>query len=158
MTSLEDPSLPNANGSVRGDERELLLGLIFGAIQDHEIANAAEFSAKLALCAKMSAGDSEEYGRFVKRVLIREERILDVFPSPDCQQTLLQFLRVIRRSRNDDATLEWLAGKFIEPQEPDGVRAYLINVERVLANALMDGPPDCRKYGYDKRNCSGEWL
>lgn len=147
MPSMESPLLPEPNLHSREDEKELLLGLIFGAIQDREISNAAEFSAKLALCAKMAAGDGEEYKRFVKRVVIRQERILDVFPSPDCQRALLQFLRAIRSSRNDDATLEWLAGKFIEPQDPDGVKAYLINVERVLANALIEGPRDCRKYG-----------
>lgn len=130
-------TLPESNAHAQ-DERELLLGLIFGAIQDREITPAADFAARIAICARMAAGNQVEYGRYVKRLLIRNEKILEVFSDSESHRAVLQFLRAIRNSRNDEKTLEWLATHFMEPQEAETVRTYLIAVERVLANALME--------------------
>jgi hypothetical protein len=118
-------------------ERDLLMGVIFGALHEQDILSGAEFAAKIAVCAKMTNGDQEEYSRAVKRALVGNENLLDIFQGIETERCVQQFMRVIRNNRNDTETLEWLAGQFMEPQDPDVVKQYLIAVERALANTMI---------------------
>jgi len=138
MAVLESSTTPPQEAAQEADpERDLLLGLIFGAIHEQDILGAAEFATKIAVCAKMTAGNQEEYSRAVKRTIVANENVLDVFPGIETERTVQQFMRAIRRSRHRDDTLVWLAGQFMEPQQPDTVRDYLVSVERALANTLI---------------------
>lgn len=128
---------PAAPAQDANEERDLLLGLIFGAMHEQEIVGAAEFASKIAVCAKMTAGNQDEYSRAVKRCIVSNENVLDVFPGPDTERTVQQFMRAIRRSRSNEETLTWLAEQFMEPQQPETVKQYLVAVERALANTLI---------------------
>jgi hypothetical protein len=134
---VTEAEVPQGVAQETNEERDLLMGLIFGAIHEQEIVGAAEFASKIAVCAKMTAGNQEEYSRAVKRCIVSNENVLDVFPGVETERTVQQFMRAIRRSRNNDEIIQWLAEQFMEPQQPDTVKQYLVAVERALANTLI---------------------
>jgi hypothetical protein len=119
------------------EDQDLLLALIFGVLHEEEIVGGAEFAAKLAICARMTNGNEEEYGKAVKRVLIAEENVLDLFPERETELVVQRFLRAIRKSRNNAPMLTWLGEQFPEKKEIDVVKNYLVAVERALANTMI---------------------
>lgn len=119
------------------EDQEILLALIFGVLHEEDIVGGAEFAAKLAVCARMTNGNEEEYGKAVKRVLISEDNLLDLFPERETELVVQGFLRAIRRARSNADALAWLGQQFGEPKDVDTIKTYLVAVERALANTMI---------------------
>ena len=119
------------------EETDHLLALIFGVLHEDDIVGGAPYAAKLAICARMTNGNQEAYGRAVKRAIVMQELLLNLFDQSETQGVVQQFLRAIRKARRDPETMQWLREQFPQPQESDTVKTYLVTVERELANAFI---------------------
>ena len=123
---------------VQDEDKDLLLGLIYGVMHETDPVNGAEFAVKLAVCARITNGDADEYAKAVKKALITEGNLPDLFPQYETVKVIRGYLRAIRHCRDSADTIQWLGEQFENQQTPDTVRDYLLVVERVLANDLKN--------------------
>jgi hypothetical protein len=119
---------------VEAEDKDLLVGLIYGVLHEHDPVGGAEFAAKIAVCARLTNGDQDLYSKAVKKALINEANLTELFPSSETENVIRSFLRAIRRARNDQEVLKWLGEQFEEPQTDQVMKDYLVGVERALSN------------------------
>ena len=120
--------------AVEQEDKDLLVGLIYGVLHEKEPLGGAEFAAKIAVCARLTNGDQDSYSKAVKKALVNEVSLTELFPRSETEAVIRSFLRAIRRARNDQEVLVWLGQQFEEPQPDQVVKDYLVGVERALAS------------------------
>lgn len=120
-----------------GDEKDLLTALIFGALHEQNPVTGVDFAVKLAICARMTHGNQEEYAKAVKRAFVVEERMTDLFPRQEAEEVIRSFMRAVRRARNDPVVISELTAQFVEPQTDEIVLEYLLAAERSLASNFI---------------------
>jgi len=120
--------------AVEQEDKDLLVGLIYGVLHEKEPLGGAEFAAKIAVCARLTNGDQDRYSKAVKKALVNEVNLTELFPGSETEAVIRSFLRAIRRARNDQEVLVWLGQQFEEPQPDQVVKDYLVGVERALAS------------------------
>ncbi|HYG73602.1 MAG TPA: hypothetical protein VEK08_01115 [Planctomycetota bacterium] len=122
---------------VETEDRDLLVGLIYGVLHEQEPVSGAEFAAKIAVCARLTNGDQDLYTKAVKKALVNESNLTELFPRTETEQAIRSFMRAIRKARNDSETLIWLGQQFEQPQTEQVVKEYLVSVERALAKNFI---------------------
>jgi len=120
--------------AVEQEDRDLLVGLIYGVLHEQEPLGGAEFAAKIAVCARLTNGDQDLYSKAVKKALVNEANLTELFPSSETENVIRSFLRAIRRARNDQEVLKWLGEQFEIPQTDQVMKEYLVGVERALSS------------------------
>lgn len=120
--------------AVEQEDKDLLVGLIYGVLHEKEPLGGVEFAAKIAVCARLTNGDQDSYTKAVKKALVNEVNLTELFPRSETEAVIRSFLRAIRRARNDQEVLTWLGQQFEEPQPEQTVKDYLVGVERALAS------------------------
>lgn len=119
------------------EEKDLLTGLIYGVLHEQDPVSGADFAARIAVCARLAHGDQEVYGRAVKKAVVSEGNLTELFGRQETEDVIREFLRAIRRARNNAETLRWMAEQFAEPQSNVVMKDYLVAVERSLANNFI---------------------
>lgn len=119
------------------EEQSLLMGLVYGVMHDKDPVGGADFAARVAVCARLSGGDSDVYSKALRKAVTSDAKLTDLFPGGDIHSAIRAYLRAIRHARNNLQTLAWLAAQFEEPQTELSVKRYLVAVERALANNLI---------------------
>lgn len=121
------------------NEEDLLASLIYGVLHEEEPLTGAEFAVKIAVCARLTNGDQEEYGKAVRKAMSSDGRLIDIFPAPQVEVIIKDYLRTVRKARNNQLLLVWLGNQFPEPKSEAFMREYMIAVERVLSANFMAG-------------------
>jgi|GEM_PF-5784690 len=127
----------NADAAAKATEQDLLLGLIYGVLHEPEPVGGAEFAVRIAVCARLTNGDPDLYAKAVKKAVVSETNLMDIFDRNETERVIRSFMRAARRARNDESSLTWLAGQFSEPQTVPVMKEYLCAVERALANSFI---------------------
>jgi len=122
---------------VEQEDKDLLVGLIYGVLHEQDPLGGAEFAAKIAVCARLTNGDQELYSKAVKKALVNETNLVELFPQAETETVIRSFMRAIRRARSDEPTLVWLGEQFEEKQPVQVIKDYLVGVERALAKNFM---------------------
>lgn len=127
---VADPSVELTGCSP--EDQQLLQALIFGSLIESNPGDSAEFSVKLAVCAHMTGGDQERYGKAVKKAVVEQVKLTEIFQRAETEAALRAFWRAVRRARNTPRTIDWLAGKFHTQQTSESVLEFLWNAERAV--------------------------
>ena len=117
-------------------DQQLLTALIFGAVVENNPAEAAEFAVRLAICAQMTGGDQQRYGRAVRKAVVEHVKLTEIFPRAETEAALREFWRAVRNARNNPKTIDWLATKFQSTQQSEAVLEFLWAAERALTAAF----------------------
>src|SRR5437773_8896087 len=101
---------------VEAEDKDLLVGLIYGVLHEQDPLGGAEFAAKIAVCARLTNGDQDMYSKAVKKAIVNEANLTELFPQSETEDVIRSFLRAIRRARGDKEVLTWLGQQFESPQ------------------------------------------
>jgi hypothetical protein len=116
---------------------EFLLGLVCGVLNESDPLTGVDFAVKIAICAKLTGGDQAAYAKAVRKALVGELELTEIFPKNETEHAVRSFLRAVRHARANPAVISWLAKQFEVPQSETRVRDYLIAAERVLSRVFM---------------------
>ncbi|HEY3318900.1 MAG TPA: hypothetical protein VGP72_00280 [Planctomycetota bacterium] len=119
------------------EEKDLLVSLVYGVLHEKDPVSGATFAARLAVCARLTHGDQDAYTKAVKKAVINEESLTELFPGSETEAVLRSFLRVIRRARNNPEMITYLQEQFEEKHSEQVIKDYLVAVERSLANSFL---------------------
>lgn len=130
---------------------ELLMGLIYGVLQENDPLTGVDFAVKIAVCARLTGGDKELYARAVRKALVSEKELTEIFPQSETESAAREFLRAARFARSKPTVLAWLTKQFEIPQSETRVKDYLVAAERVLSRVFMSGERTSGRLGAPAR-------
>ena len=119
--------------------KELLLGLIYGVLTEPDPLTGVDFAVKLAVCAKLTAGDKDAYGKAVRKAVGGSMELAEIFPKADVEDAARSFMRAARYGRSNRHVLTWLTQQFEVTQAETRVKEYLIAAERTLGRVFIAG-------------------
>jgi hypothetical protein len=120
-----------------GEDHNLLMALIYGVLHETDITTGAAFAVRLAVCAQLAGGDQDLYSKYVKRAVVNESRLVEMFPEAEVKAIVRGYLRAIRRARARPELVTWLTTQFAEPQDEDAVKEFLVQAERELCRNFL---------------------